>query len=131
MALMRRIDPDMIRIAKYSPRPLTYSARHLPDDVPEAEKNAAASPWKPSSARGSPEKRPPARPDRRNPRRNHREKRTPPRAHPDYKPVFVDGSSAVPGDLVIRRWDRCPPGILPRTFIPPRCTPRPFSHAPY
>lgn len=38
MRLMRDTQVDMIRIAKYSPRPLTYSARHLADDVPPEEK---------------------------------------------------------------------------------------------
>lgn len=38
LTLMRDIRPQMIRIAKYSPRPLTYAMRHLPDDVPEDEK---------------------------------------------------------------------------------------------
>ena len=38
LALMRRIDPDMIRVAKYSPRPMTLSARTMPDDVPPEEK---------------------------------------------------------------------------------------------
>ena len=33
--LMEELRPDMIRIAKYSERPQTYAARHLPDDVPE------------------------------------------------------------------------------------------------
>ncbi len=32
--LMRDVQPDMMRIAKYSPRPLTLSARTMPDDVP-------------------------------------------------------------------------------------------------
>ncbi len=36
--LMRRIDPDMIRVAKYSPRPNTLSARTMPDNVPPEEK---------------------------------------------------------------------------------------------
>jgi tRNA-2-methylthio-N6-dimethylallyladenosine synthase len=36
--LMRRIDPDMIRVAKYSPRPNTLSARTMPDDVLPEEK---------------------------------------------------------------------------------------------
>ena len=38
LALMRRIDPDMIRVAKYSPRPRTLSARTMRDDVPPEEK---------------------------------------------------------------------------------------------
>jgi tRNA-2-methylthio-N6-dimethylallyladenosine synthase len=38
MRLLRAMDADMARIAKYSPRPLTYAARHLVDDVPEQEK---------------------------------------------------------------------------------------------
>ncbi len=36
--LVEEIQPDMLRIAKYSPRPQTYAARHFPDDVPEDEK---------------------------------------------------------------------------------------------
>jgi tRNA-2-methylthio-N6-dimethylallyladenosine synthase len=36
--LMEELQPDMIRIAKYSERPQTYAARHLPDEVPEEEK---------------------------------------------------------------------------------------------
>lgn len=38
MDLMRRVRPDMIRVAKYSPRPQTLSARTMPDDVPPDEK---------------------------------------------------------------------------------------------
>ena len=38
MQLMRDTQVDMIRIATYSPRPLTWSARHLADDVPPEEK---------------------------------------------------------------------------------------------
>ena len=34
MDLMREVRPDMIRVAKYSPRPQTLSARTMPDDVP-------------------------------------------------------------------------------------------------
>ncbi|OGV42532.1 MAG: tRNA (N6-isopentenyl adenosine(37)-C2)-methylthiotransferase MiaB [Lentisphaerae bacterium GWF2_57_35] len=36
--LVEEIQPDMLRIAKYSSRPQTHAARHLPDDVPEDEK---------------------------------------------------------------------------------------------
>lgn len=36
--LMEELQPDMIRIAKYSERPQTYAARYFPDDVPEHEK---------------------------------------------------------------------------------------------
>ena len=40
MALMRRVRPDMIRVAKYSPRPQTLSARTMADDVPPDVKEA-------------------------------------------------------------------------------------------
>jgi len=36
--LMEEVRPDMMRIAKYSPRPQTLSARTMPDDVPPEEK---------------------------------------------------------------------------------------------
>ncbi len=104
MALMRRVDPDMIRIAKYSPRPLTYSARHLPDDVPEPEKERR---------RVAMEAQLRARLTAKNApllgqtveilvetveKSGRRHGRT-----PDYKPVFVDHSDAAPGDLLRAR----------------------------
>ena len=104
MALMRRVNPDMVRIAKYSPRPLTYSARHLPDDVPEAEKERR---------RVAMEAQLRARLTNKNApllgqtveilvetleKTGRRHGRT-----PDYKPVFVDHSSAAPGDLIQAR----------------------------
>ena len=36
--LMDELQPDMIRIAKYSERPQTLASRHYPDDVPPEEK---------------------------------------------------------------------------------------------
>jgi tRNA-2-methylthio-N6-dimethylallyladenosine synthase len=36
--LVEDLRPDMLRIAKYSPRPQTHAAKHFPDDVPEEEK---------------------------------------------------------------------------------------------
>jgi len=36
--LIREMDFGKVHIAKYSPRPQTYAARRLPDDVPDAEK---------------------------------------------------------------------------------------------
>jgi tRNA-2-methylthio-N6-dimethylallyladenosine synthase len=100
MALMRRIDPDMIRIAKYSPRPLTFSARHLPDDVPEAEKERRRVAMEAQLRARLAEKNAPLLGQtveilvegiERNGRRRGRT--------PDYKPVFIDGSTARPGDL--------------------------------
>lgn len=38
VSLMEDVRPDMMRIAKYSPRPQTLSARTMPDDVPPEEK---------------------------------------------------------------------------------------------
>ena len=104
MALMRRVDPDMIRIAKYSPRPLTYSARHLPDDVPEAEKERRRVAMEAQLRARLAEKNAPLRGQTvellvesiENTGRRHG--RT-----PDYKPVFVDGSAAQPGDLIRAR----------------------------
>ena len=104
MALMRRVDPDMIRIAKYSPRPLTYSARHLPDDVPEAEKERRRVAMEAQLRARLAEKNAPLRSQtvellvesiEKNGRRHGRT--------PDYKPVFVDGSAAQPGDLIHAR----------------------------
>lgn len=101
LALMRRIDPDMIRVAKYSPRPLTWSARHLPDDVSPAEKErrrlaveqqlramltAKHLPRQGQIAEILVEQIEP------NGRRYGRT--------PDGKPVFVDGSSVNPGELL-------------------------------
>ncbi|MBQ9344230.1 MAG: MiaB/RimO family radical SAM methylthiotransferase [Kiritimatiellae bacterium] len=40
MSLMREVRPDMIRVAKYSPRPQTLSARTMSDDVPAEVKEA-------------------------------------------------------------------------------------------
>ena len=104
MALMRRVDPDMIRIAKYSLRPLTYSARHLPDDVPEAEKERRRVAMEAQLRARLAEKNAPLRGQTvellvesiENTGRRHG--RT-----PDYKPVFVDGSAAQPGDLIRAR----------------------------
>ena len=104
MALMRRIDPDMIRIAKYSPRPLTYSARHLPDDVPEAEKERRRVAMEAQLRARLTVKNAPllgqtvqilVETIEKNGRRHGRT--------PDYKPVFVDDSSAVPGELISAR----------------------------
>ena len=101
MALMRRINPDMIRIAKYSPRPLTYSARHLPDDVPEEEKERRRVAMEAQLRALLTVKNAPRQgqtveilvetiePSGR------RHGRT-----PDYKPVFVDDCTAGPGDLI-------------------------------
>ena len=104
MALMRRIDPDMIRIAKYSPRPLTYSARHLPDDVPEAEKERRRIAMEAQLRRRLTEKNAPllgqtveilVESIEKTGRRHGRT--------PGYKPVFVDASDAAPGDLLRAR----------------------------
>ena len=104
MALMRRVDPDMIRIAKYSSRPLTYSARHLPDDVPEAEKERRRVAMEAQLRARLTEKNAPllgqtveilVETIEKTGRRHGRT--------PDYKPVFVDGSSAVPGELLRAR----------------------------
>ena len=104
MALMRRVDPDMIRIAKYSPRPLTYSARHLPDDVPEAEKERRRVAMEAQLRARLAEKNAPLRGQTVEllvesiEKTGRRHGRT-----PDYKPVFVDGSAAQPGDLIRAR----------------------------
>ena len=104
LALMRRIDPDMIRVAKYSPRPLTYSARHLPDDVPEAEKERRRVALEAQLRARLAEKNAPllgqmveilVESIEKNGRRHGRT--------PDYKPVFVDGSAAQPGDVIAAR----------------------------
>lgn len=104
MALMRRVDPDMIRIAKYSPRPLTYSSRHLPDDVPEAEKERRRVAMEAQLRARLTQKNAPllgqtveilVETIEKSGRRHGRT--------PDYKPVFVDGSSAAPGELLRAR----------------------------
>ena len=104
MALMRRINPDMIRIAKYSPRPLTYSARHLPDDVPETEKERRRVAMEAQLRAMLTEKNAPllgqtveilVETIEKTGRRHGRT--------PDYKPVFVDGSPAAPGDVIRAR----------------------------
>lgn len=104
MALMRRVNPDMIRIAKYSPRPLTFSARHLPDDVPEAEKERRRIAMEAQLRAMLTEKNAPllgqdleilVETIENNGRRHGRT--------PDYKPAFVEGSSANPGDLIHAR----------------------------
>ena len=104
LALMRRVDPDMIRVAKYSPRPLTYSARHLPDDVPEAEKERRRVALEAQLRARLTEKNAPllgqtveilVESIEKNGRRHGRT--------PDYKPVFVDGSAAQPGDVIAAR----------------------------
>ena len=104
MALMRRVDPDMIRIAKYSPRPLTYSARHLPDDVPETEKERRRVAMEAQLRARLTEKYAPLRGQTVEilvetiEKTGRRHGRT-----PDYKPVFVEASSAAPGDLIQAR----------------------------
>ena len=104
MALMRRIDPDMIRIAKYAPRPLTYSARHLPDDVPEAEKERRRVAMEAQLRALLTEHNAPLRGQTVEilvetiEQTGRRHGRT-----PDYKPVFVDRSSAAPGELLRAR----------------------------
>jgi len=104
MALMRRVNPDMIRIAKYSPRPLTYSARHLPDDVPDAEKERRRVAMEAQLRAMLTVKNAPllgqtveilVETIEKTGRRHGRT--------PDYKPVFVDGSAAAPGDLIRAR----------------------------
>lgn len=104
LALMRRVDPDMIRVAKYSPRPLTYSARHLPDDVPEVEKERRRVALEAQLRARLTEKNAPllgqtveilVESIEKNGRRHGRT--------PDYKPVFVDGSAAQPGELIAAR----------------------------
>jgi tRNA-2-methylthio-N6-dimethylallyladenosine synthase len=104
LALMRRVDPDMIRIAKYSPRPLTYSARHLPDAVPETEKERRRVALEAQLRARLTEKNAPLRGQtveilvERIEKNGRRHGRT-----PDYKPVFVENSLAAPGDLIRAR----------------------------
>lgn len=109
LTLMRETAPDMIRIAKYSPRPQTYSARHLPDDVPPEEKErrrvaldvllrelltARHKAWVGreveilvESIEGG-----------EGPKKGRRRGRT-----PEHKLVFVEGSDAQPGELIHAR----------------------------
>ncbi len=101
MALMRRVDPDMIRIAKYSPRPLTWSARHLPDDIPEAEKERRRVAMEQQLRDRLTQKHAPLLGteveilvERIEPN-GRRHGRT-----PDCIPVFVENSTASPGDLL-------------------------------
>ncbi len=104
MALMRRINPDMIRIAKYSPRPLTFSARHLPDDVPAEEKERRRSAMEAQLRVMLTEKNVPLRGQTVEilvesiEASGRRYGRT-----PDYKPVFVDHGTARPGELIRAR----------------------------
>ncbi len=101
LALMRRVDPDMIRVAKYSPRPQTLSARTMPDDVPPAEKERrrvavesqlrAMLTAKHAPRLGRTEE---ILVERIEPT-GRRHGRT-----PDSIPVFVDGSDARPGDVI-------------------------------
>ncbi len=120
MALMRRINPDMIRIAKYSPRPLTYSARHLPDDVPELEKERRRIAMEAQLRAMLTEKNAPllgqtteilVETIEKNGRRHGRT--------PDYKPVFVDASAAAPGDLLRARITWAGPFSLIAEATPP------------
>lgn len=101
LALMERLNPDMIRIAKYSPRPLTWSARHLPDDIPEAEKERRRVALELALRQRLTRKHEPRSGQtveilvetiETNGRRYGRT--------PDYKPVFVEDSCAQPGDLI-------------------------------
>ena len=119
MALMSRVDPDMIRIAKYSPRPLTYSARHLPDDVPEAEKERRRVAMEAQLRARLTQKNAPllgqtveilVETIEKSGRRHGRT--------PDYKPVFVDGSSAAPGELLRARIAWAGPFSLVAEAIP-------------
>lgn len=101
LALMRRIDPDMIRVAKYSPRPMTLSARTMRDDVPPEEKERRRVAVeaqlremltaKHSRRLGQVEEILVDRVEAG----GRRYGRT-----PDGKPVFVDGCGAVPGELI-------------------------------
>ena len=101
LALMARLDPDMIRIAKYSPRPLTWSARHLPDDIPEAEKERRRVTLELALRQRLTRKHEPRTGQtvgilvERIEKNGRRYGRT-----PDYKPVFVEDSCAQPGDLI-------------------------------
>ena len=104
MALMRRVDPDMIRIAKYSPRPLTFSARRLQDDVSEEEKERRRVAMERQLRDRLTEKNAHLRGKtveilvERIEKNGRRYGRT-----ADYKPVFVDGSKAEPGTLMQAR----------------------------
>lgn len=104
MALMRRINPDMIRIAKYSPRPLTFSARHLADDVPADEKEQRRCAMEAQLRVMLTEKNAPLRGQTVEvlvesiAASGRRHGRT-----PDYKPVFVDHGTARPGELISAR----------------------------
>ena len=61
LSLMRRVDPDMIRVAKYSPRPTPPPPpARSPTPSRPRKKNAAASSSKPSSASSSPPATPPS-----------------------------------------------------------------------
>ena len=106
LALIRDTAPDMVRIAKYSPRPQTWSARHLPDSVPEPEKERrraaldsllrAILEEKHAALLGTTatvlvESVDPA-PGRRHGRRRGRT--------PDHKLVFVENTDAPPGTLL-------------------------------
>ncbi len=101
MGLMRRINPDMIRIAKYSSRPLTYATRHLPDDVSDTEKERRRVALEAQLRVLLTEKNAPLQGQtvevlvERIEKNGRRYGRT-----PDYKPVFIDGSEAAPGDLI-------------------------------
>lgn len=104
LALMARLDPDMIRIAKYSPRPLTWSARHLPDDIPETEKERRRVALEVALRQRLTRKHAPCTGQtveilvERIEKNGRRYGRT-----PDYKPVFVDDSDAQPGDVIRAR----------------------------
>ena len=99
--LMRRIDPDMIRVAKYSPRPMTLSARTMPDSVPPEEKERRRIAIE-TQLRAMLEAKHAPRLGRieeilveRIEPNGRRYGRT-----PDGKPVFIDSCTASPGDLV-------------------------------
>ena len=109
LALVRDTAPDMVRIAKYSPRPQTWSARHLPDDVPEPEKERRRAALD-GLLRGILEKKHAAllgktvsvlvesveeAPGHRHGRRRGRT--------PDHKLVFVENTDAPPGTLLDAR----------------------------
>ena len=123
MALMRRINPDMIRIAKYSPRPLTYSARRLPDDVPETEKERRRVAMETQLRDRLTEKNAPLAGQwvevliesiEKSGRRHGRT--------PDYKPVFIDHCTAAPGELIQARITWAGPFSLIATTTPPQET---------
>jgi tRNA-2-methylthio-N6-dimethylallyladenosine synthase len=104
MALMRRMNPDMIRIAKYSSRPLTYATRHLPDDVSDTEKERRRVALEAQLRAMLTEKNAPLAGQtveilvERIEKNGRRYGRT-----PEYKPVFVDDSDAAPGDRIQAR----------------------------